>query len=124
LKYIIENDFVKFYNEEIEERKMFHYPPFFKLIKIQIKHKEEPVALNFSKNFAIILQKSFHYRVLGPTNPLIHKIQNYYIQEILIKFEDNINLLNAKNIILKNAEFLKSQKNYSGIFITYNVDAI
>ena len=124
LKMILKNDYSAIYKSEINERKIFNYPPFYKLIRITIKHKKENIANHFATNLAFLLRKSIKKNVLGPKEPLIARIQNYYIKEIMIKFSPEISLPKAKKIIIQKTDFLKQQTNFSNVFIIFNVDPI
>ncbi len=84
---IIEHNYIGFYNSEIIERKNFFYPPFYKMIDITLKHKEEYVldrcALDFSKQ----LKEVFKERVLGPEYPSVKRVKNLYLKKITLKIE-------------------------------------
>jgi len=90
IKKVINHDYVGFYDSEILERKNYFYPPYFKIIKITLKHRE-PVNLdNSAQELATELRKVFRERVLGPEYPGIRRIQNYFLKEIRIKIEKDI----------------------------------
>lgn len=96
------NDFVKLYEKELPERNRFHYPPFTRLTKLTLKHKDpekvQKMALKLKSTLESKLGRS---RVLGPEVPLVNKIRNQYLLGIYIKFErEKINLTKAKDIIL------------------------
>ena len=124
LKMIIDNNYQGLFKSEIQERQQYNYPPFYRLIKISIKHKKVDIVNYFSENLAYLLRKIFGNRVLGPQAPLIARIQNYYIKEILLKFEPETSLPKAKKAIIAQTDFLKQQKNFSNVFVIYNVDPI
>lgn len=87
---IINHDYIGFYNAEILERKNYFYPPFYKIVKITLKHRE-PINLdNSSQELATSLRKVFKERVLGPEYPGIRRIQNYFLKEIRIKIEKDV----------------------------------
>ena len=84
---IIEHDYVGFYNSEIIERKNFFYPPFFKIIEIILKHKEEYILDRCSLEFATQLKDVFKERVLGPEYPSVKRVNNLFIKKITLKIE-------------------------------------
>ncbi|MEM9895275.1 MAG: primosomal protein N' [Bacteroidota bacterium] len=103
-----------FYKNEILERDRFHYPPYRRLIILTIKHRDKNICLEAAKAFAREIRKSIgNDRVLGPTEPMIAKIRNLYLQEIVLKIEKtgtNISglkeyLWSVKDIILKMPAF-------------------
>lgn len=90
IKKVIEHDFISFYNNEIQERENFYYPPFFKLIVLTLKHSEESLLNAAANDLANALKGTFKERVLGPEFPIIKKIQNLFLKEIKIKYEKSL----------------------------------
>ncbi len=124
LKQVINNDFESFFGQEIAERELFKYPPFVRILKISIKHKRRDIAHQFAESYATNLKKAFGQRVLGPEEPLIKRIQNYYIREIIIKFDNKISLPKAKKFTIEVSEKLKLRKNFSNVIVIFNVDPL
>ncbi len=121
---IITNNYKSLYSRLIAERSKFAYPPFSKLIKIQVKHKEEQV-LNHSANIlAVFLRKIFGVGVLGPEFPLISRIQTFYLKDILIKISKNHYGDTAKQKIWEGINYTKSTALKPGLIITINVDPL
>ncbi len=84
---VITHDYVGFYNSEILERKNFFYPPFYKLIDIYFRHKEEYVLDRAAMEFGNQLREIFKERVLGPEYPVVKRVKNLYIKKITLKIE-------------------------------------
>jgi primosomal protein N' (replication factor Y) len=84
---IMKHDFVGFYDSEILERKNFFYPPYFKIIEITLKHREEPALDRASMEFADKLKAIFKERVLGPEYAVVRRVKNLYIKKITLKIE-------------------------------------
>ena len=84
---IIANDYVGFYESEIIERKNYFYPPYYKIIALTLKHRDENKLTVASNDLAHQLRQVFKERVLGPEFPLIKKIQNFYLKTIILKVE-------------------------------------
>lgn len=84
---VIAHDYVGFYNSEIIERKNFFYPPFYKLIDIYFRHKEEYVLDRAAMEFGNQLREIFKERVLGPEYPVVKRVKNLYIKKITLKIE-------------------------------------
>lgn len=100
IKQVIENDYVDLYNTEMTERKSFKYPPFYRLIQLDIKHKDPEVLYHQAEYLAKELRKHFDDRVIGPEYPLVGRIRNYFIKSIMMKFEkDGISLPKVKATI-------------------------
>ncbi len=94
------NDHLKFYKRELLERKRFAYPPFFRMIRITIKHKNAPTAAHAAELFGSKLKDKLGNRVIGPSIPGISRIRGFYIQIITIKMEkDKTTILTIKELI-------------------------
>ena len=126
LKMILTHDFEKYYHYEIKDRQKFHYPPFFRLIKVVFKHKDAATARNGAHQYAqAITPEIGKHRVLGPEEPVINRIRNQYLMEVIIKLEKtNINLSQAKKILQVHAQLLTTEKSLSGLGIYFDVDPI
>jgi len=83
--YILEKEYDDFYQAQLLERKQFHYPPFSRLIKLTLKHKEIKATIEAADKLADYLHTKFGDWVIGPNAPIIQKINNYYLREILLK---------------------------------------
>jgi primosomal protein N' (replication factor Y) len=88
---VIGHDFVGFYNSEIIERKNFFYPPYFKIIEITLKHKNENELNRAAAELAEKLRGTFKERVLGPEVPSVKRIYNLFLKKITIKIERDAN---------------------------------
>ncbi len=123
---IIKGNYVHFYEEEIQERALFHYPPFTRLIKITIRHENqiqcEKSAIWLSKLLLVKLDKKY---LLGPQEPIINKIRNQFLQEIMIKVKRNDkNLGHIKQNIIKVIEYINKQKEYKNTNYSIDIDPI
>ena len=96
---IIENDDINFYKNEIKLRKEFNYPPFSRLIKINLKSKKNEILYNSANWLADSLRNISNTEVLGPEYPLISRINNFYIVNILLKIDSKSNIPNQKKLI-------------------------
>ena len=83
---------VKKFKKQNEERKLFNYPPYNRLIGITLKHKNQRKLDVASDALVGIMRKSFGSRVLGPEYPAISRIRNYYHKNILLKIENNASI--------------------------------
>jgi primosomal protein N' (replication factor Y) len=101
IKQVIENNYTELYFTEMEERKAFHYPPFYRIINLDIKHKNPEILHNQATYLGNQLRGHFgDERVVGPQVPLVSRIRNYYIQSIMLKFEkDGVSINKVKATI-------------------------
>ena len=124
IRYVIDHDFKAMYESQITERVTFKYPPIYKLILITVKHKNAEHLNTSAKELAIILKKSFGQRILGPEYPVVSRIRNEYIKNILLKIEKDFSLSKAKSILAERIEEFKSDKENSGVRIIIDVDPV
>ncbi|MES2808182.1 MAG: primosomal protein N' [Bacteroidota bacterium] len=98
IKQVIENNYIELYMTEMEERQSFHYPPFYRIINLDIKHKNPEILHNQATYLGKQLRTHFgDERVVGPQVPLVSRIRNYYIQSVMLKFEkDGISINKVK----------------------------
>lgn len=119
---VMEHDYHNFYSQEILERRNFHYPPFYRLIQIRMKHKTLEKVVLGAHSLAKDLEKVFGERVLGPETPMVGKIRNYYLQNILIKFEREASPAKVKNIIHEKINTLLKTPDLLSLRIDIDVD--
>ena len=124
LNLIVANDFAEFYRREIVEREKYHYPPFVRLIKITLKSIDKENCEQAASHFTHLLKSNLGYkRVLGPEEPLIDRIKNQYLMQVLIKMERNkVNLEKIKTIIKQQSIELVKQKEFKKIQVVFDVD--
>jgi primosomal protein N' (replication factor Y) len=123
IKQVIANDYADLYFTEMEERKSFKYPPYYRIINLDIKHKNPEILYNQAEYLANELRKHFGERVIGPEQPLINRIRNYYIKSIMLKFErDTISIVKAKAIIRDVITQFQTTKLSKGSIVQPDVD--
>ena len=122
LHQVLDNNYALFLKEELLERKNFHYPPFYRMIKITLKHTQPQRVHAAAHHLANSLKKTFGDRILGPEKPLIAKISNYHHRTILLKIEKEKKIATAKTIIQERIEILKNAKLYKSVQTALDVD--
>ncbi|MCT4613870.1 MAG: primosomal protein N' [Marinifilaceae bacterium] len=122
IKQIVNHDYKQMFIDQSNERKEFYYPPYVYLIKIIIKHKNEKTCNQAAKILTKELFKIFGNRVIGAHKPLVSKVKNKYIENIILKFEKNTQLNKAKYILNIRAFSLKQLKGYSNLDVSFDVD--
>jgi primosomal protein N' (replication factor Y) len=122
--YVTSNDYEAFFRMQLSERKQFNYPPFCRLIRIVIKHKEERKAEAASSLLAENLRESLHERLLGPNKPIVSRIQLYHIREILLKLEIGLSPQKVRDIIRKAESTLRSNADFKYVTLFYDADPL
>lgn len=120
---VIKSDYEEMFNTEILERRNFHYPPLYRLIQLNVKHKDPHKLAVISDSLAKVLRSQLGDRVLGPEAPLISRIRNYYIQTILIKVEkEGVSVQKIKEALQQILRNFDSQPSNKGVYIQIDVD--
>ena len=122
VKQVVNNDFDGHFKSQLAERKQYNYPPYYRLIKLSLKHRNASVLDVASVQLGRNLRAVFKSRVLGPEEPIISRVQNYYIKDILIKLERNANLTKVKEIIADQVRVLMEYNPFRGLIVLPDVD--
>ena len=118
----MDNDYERMYKTQLSERKQFSYPPFFRLIYIYMKHKDEQILNSLSIQYARTLREVFGERVLGPDNPPVARVQSLYIRKIVLKVEVNASMIRVKEILRKVYENMLTDGRFKSLILYYDVD--
>ena len=125
LQRVLANDYESLYQTEIADRESFHYPPFFRLIRLTVKHESKTTCHQAAALLAEKLSERLGAnRVLGPEFPLVERIRNQYLEEIMVKLERNINLKAVKHYIREQLDELRLDKSLKGTTMLVDVDCV
>ncbi len=119
---VMKNDYQSLYEEQIQERRVFRYPPFYRLIEITLKHRDAEVLNAAADWMAFQLRGTFAGRVLGPEYPLVSRIRGLYLKTITLRLEKSEPIADAKRVLLQIGDDLGKQDGWSGVSIIYDVD--
>ena len=122
IQQVTNNDYEGMYKEQLYERQIYKYPPFFRLIKLTLKHRDFDKLKDGSFWLYQVLQQSLPMPVLGPEEPAINRIRNEYIRTIMIKIPQNVSIVTTKKTIQKALNSFDVISQYKAIKITLNVD--
>jgi primosomal protein N' (replication factor Y) (superfamily II helicase) len=122
IRMVLRHDYASMFRMQAEERMTFNYPPFCRMVKISIKHKERSLLNYYSDILGRDLKEIFGKRVLGPESPVISQVQLWYIKTILIKIEREKPPVKAKQLIIDAIERLQEEKGASSLRIAIDVD--
>ena len=124
LQKVLEGNYEAVYQEEIEERERFFYPPFSRLIRLVVKNSEKEMVETAAHALADYLKKTLgNERVLGPEEPLVGRIRNLYLMNIHIKLErQNLDLQGVKEFIAESCQKLASDKTFKKTEVVADVD--
>ena len=119
---VIKHDYLHNYRSQLEERLMFKYPPFYRLINITVKHREFDVCDRSARLLGRILKKTLGDRVLGPQPPPVNKIQNLYLNKLMIKIEKKLDIKKVKEIIQNALDAVKTTADMKSVLFHIDVD--
>ncbi len=119
---VVNNNYQQMYEYQLKERKQFFYPPFSRLIKLTLKHRDKNVLNKVSYKLADELKKIGQCKILGPTTPAVMRIQNYYIKNILIKLNKGQQITQVKQKIQETITTINTQKEFKTTQIVVDVD--
>ncbi len=120
---VVRNDYEEMFDTEILERRNFHYPPLYRLIQLDVKHKDLSKLVTIAASLAGVLRSQFADRILGPEAPLISRIRNYYIQTILIKVEkEGVSVQKIKDALRDILTTFDADPANKGVYIQTDVD--
>ena len=121
---VVNHDFIRFYEEQMPIRRQFCYPPYYRLILIRLRHVDYEKLNKAAEYFAKHLRPVFKHNLLGPEYPVVSRIKNQYIKQILIKFDRNENSNKIKEIIKSELDSFKRNNDYKAVSISIDVDPI
>ncbi|MEJ5995451.1 primosomal protein N' [Pedobacter sp. Du54] len=122
IKQVLDNNYLEMYADELLEREKYNYPPFTRLIFINVKHKDANVLAMGAQSLATALRLQLGTRILGPEQPLIARIRNYYLKQISIKIEKTISVQKVKGMIKDTIKEFNTQKEFKSIIVQIDVD--
>jgi primosomal protein N' (replication factor Y) len=125
LLHVLQHDYVGMYNEEIEKRRQFFYPPFSRIIQVQFRHKERDVVTDAAHVFARSIEVPYGKYLVGPAEPVVNRVRNMFLMELLIKLPRDSQLIaRCKKDILNECNQLHSEARFKKVIIVPDVDAI
>ena len=125
LSYVQKHDYKLFYENEIEGRRNFFYPPFSRIIMITFKHKIKDVVETVAHVFANNIKNDFGKYLSGPAEPIVNRIRNQFIMELLFKLPKDARTINfAKTVIQQQTAILHNDKKFRSVVIIPDVDNV
>lgn len=125
LQFVKEHAFEKLFTYEIANRKQFAYPPFTRLIQVTFKHREKHLAEEAAHIMMQGLKKDFGAECNGPAQPVVDRVRNQYLWEILIKLPKNAQRIQlCKREIQQQTVIIQNNKRYRGVTILPDVDPV
>jgi primosomal protein N' len=124
IQQVVNNSYTAFYKSQLEERTAFHYPPFFHLIYIYIKHRNNDIVESASIELGSRIREIFGNRVLGPDKPTVARVKTLHIRKIMLKLENGIDYKLAKQYLRSIRDTMMKEKRYGALTIYFDVDPL
>lgn len=123
LDLVLHHNYYDLFTTEMAERRSFHYPPLYRMIRLDIKHKDPSILSQTAWRLASDLKKSLGNRVLGPEDPLVGRIRNFYIKTIYIKIErEGLSVHHVKEFLKSSLLNFEVNKENKGTVVQVDVD--
>lgn len=122
IQQVTSHNYMGMYKEQLYDRQIYKYPPYFRIIKLTLKHREFEKLKEGSMWLYQVLSQNLNMPVLGPEEPAISRIRNEYIRTILIKIPNNLPLAGTKKTIQKMLNSFEAVAQYRAIKVIANVD--
>jgi primosomal protein N' (replication factor Y) len=122
IRYICNNDYDGLYADQMEERQVFGYPPFRRMIRISFRHKIPSILDGACDLAARELKEIFSSRVYGPQYPAVRKVQNYFVKQIILKVEREASYERARELLKGVLDRISANEVYRSIRISVDVD--
>lgn len=122
IQQVVAGDFQTFARDLLEERSMFRYPPFYHLVYVYLRHRNEHLVDSAAIEMASRLRQAFADRVLGPDKPAVARVKTESIRKIVIKLEQGINLPLARQCMAEARTQLLQDKRYAAMTVFFDVD--
>lgn len=119
---VVKGDYEGMFRTQMEERRLFVYPPLCRLVYVYIKHKDESVLEHLAEEMANLLRQVFGHRVLGPDMPPVARVQTMYIRKVCLKLELGANMTEARRRLHEIQRYITGKPEYKSAVMYYDVD--
>ena len=119
---VMRNDYEQLYYDQLAERQMFRYPPYYRLIYVYLKHRKESVLDMAADAMATMLRSGLGDRVLGPDKPPIARIQTLYIKKMIVKVEQNASMTKVRDYLMAVQRSIVEDERFRSLIVYYDVD--
>lgn len=124
IQQVVRNDYAAHYQSLIAERQQFHYPPYYRLVYVYLKHKQDWVVDTAAAEMASRLRQWFGARLLGPDKPAVAKVKSLSIRKLVLKLELGINMGDVRKYLALAQQQILQDKRYVSLQIYYDVDPL
>ncbi len=124
IPHIVDNNFVQFYNAQLQERMLFHYPPFYRLVYVYMKHRDQQLLEEFSELVGEHMRKVFEGRILGPDLPPVARVKEQFIRKIVLKVENGLSQYKVNEALWAIQKAFTQNARYRYVEMFYDIDPL
>ena len=121
---VVHNDYETFFQDMLDERRTFRYPPFYRLVAVYLRHKDDGTVSTAAVELGSRLRQWFGDRVLGPDKPAVAKVRQQHIRKIVLKLENGIDMKKVRKYLLLAQSQILTDKRYASLQVYYDVDPV
>lgn len=119
---VISNDYESMVDGQLAERQMFHYPPYYRLVYVYLKNRNETLLDLMAQTMAAKLRAIFGNRVLGPDKPPVARVQTLFIRKIVVKIETKAPMARVRELLLQVQKEMVAEDRFKSLIVYYDVD--
>ena len=124
LQDVLHNDFRGLYEKQMVNRRQFGYPPFYRIVLIRLKHKDYQKLNPAAAELSSMLRPIFKQDLLGPEYPMVSRVKNLYIKQMMVKFNREHNAQQVKELIMQQIHLFQLHPDYKSVQVQIDVDPI
>jgi primosomal protein N' (replication factor Y) len=124
IQQVVRNDYESLYRSLCAERQQFHYPPYYRLIAVYLKHRNDALVETAAQEMGFRLRQWFGGRVLGPDKPGVARVKSLSIRKLILKLENSLNLADVRRYLAFAQQQMMQDKRYTSLQIYHDVDPL
>ena len=120
--YLVSHDYVALYHEQIDERRAYRYPPFFRMLTIVVRGRDADITEHAAAELADRLAGVFSFRCSRVVTPPINRINALYVRHIVLRIEANADIMRAEQLVMQQITYIHQLPHYKGVTIYADID--
>ena len=122
IRHVVAHDYVRLFHEQMQERELFLFPPFCRIIYVFLKHRQESVVEHMAQEMATLMRRVFGARVFGPDTPHVSRVQLLYVRKMMLKVELQADLVQVRDRLQQIRVFILSREGYRSAQVYFDVE--
>ena len=124
IQQVVQGDYESLYRSLCAERQQFHYPPYYRLVDVYLKHRNDALVETAAQELGFRLRQWFGARVLGPDKPGVARVKSLSIRKLVLKLENGLNLADVRKYLALAQQQMLQDKRYTSLQVYYDVDPL